>query len=300
MVAPGKKIDCDCDTADHTEPKQCEEFLQIADIIDHITIIAKVMVGSKTINVAVGEGEQMQVFEVHRDVLTLLSGEAGTRIQDAAEPDEEELELPEIKPALFADFISWMYSGDFLQAPKIDPNTSAEHIWTMGQFLQAPSFQNFCMKTSIISDYRDEKRNWMTAASLKSVYRVTKKDSKLRKLAADLVNCLQPHREGTKTQKDSLAELRKTCSDFDADAQPSRDKKWKGKNGVFPWDLQFREDYLEEETPLDEAWERQILKNTSSRTKIRDMAKTGEVHSSLEFIHLEFMKAKRKGKGRSK
>jgi hypothetical protein len=83
-------------------------------------------------------GPENETFAVHRDLVILHSRFAQNYIQNIENIDESKIGLPNIKPSLFADFVSWMYTGNFRPADSTslgvgDPCTE---LWAMGKFLQ--------------------------------------------------------------------------------------------------------------------------------------------------------------------
>jgi hypothetical protein len=86
-------------------------------------------------------GEEKETFAVHRDLLKLHSGLVREHFEwrAAGDSDDGKLALPNFKPGLFAEFVAWMYMGDFLQdmdqpLGEEDPCTQ---LWTMGAHLKA-------------------------------------------------------------------------------------------------------------------------------------------------------------------
>jgi hypothetical protein len=81
-------------------------------------------------------GEENETFSVHKDLLMLHSTSLREHLEEYTE--DGKLALPDLKPAMFADFVSWMYMGNYLQVGNdtlgvADPCTE---LWTMGAFLQ--------------------------------------------------------------------------------------------------------------------------------------------------------------------
>lgn len=58
-------------------------------------------------------GEVKESFAVHADLLRLHSGFFRERFEDFS--DEAEHKLSTIKPAFFADFVAWLYTGAYLR-----------------------------------------------------------------------------------------------------------------------------------------------------------------------------------------
>ncbi|KAN0117074.1 hypothetical protein V8E51_003051 [Hyaloscypha variabilis] len=73
--------------------------------------------------------EAKETFAVHKTLLMLHSGLVRQYLSDG-QGEDGKLTLIHIKPAMFADFVCWMYNGTYLQD---------------AQQVKAPGFQNFCM-----------------------------------------------------------------------------------------------------------------------------------------------------------
>lgn len=243
------------------------------------------MLGSKTIDIYVGAncGEEM-VYTVHQDVITLHSGYVRRLLLglNGDEDNQVDIELNDINPQNFATFVCWMYYGTSLDTSELAEAKQTQNVWAMGYVLQAPSFQNYWMTFSILKDYKNYDSHFMEPKSVESVYQVTAKDSLLRKLIADIVNCENPYRKEDK-EADALEdwdELCKSCPDFDADVKKPLDDKWKNAR---PWDEDHRKAYFEKEKPLQKAWQEQSLARRS-RKDIKETADMGEVQSILEDV----------------
>jgi len=87
-------------------------------------------------------GPENETFAVHKDLLKLHSGlirEYTSNGDGDNNHDDGKLRLPTIKPAMFADFVSWVYNGSYLQD---DPQANKEEedactqLWAMGSLLK--------------------------------------------------------------------------------------------------------------------------------------------------------------------
>jgi hypothetical protein len=80
-------------------------------------------------------GEEKETFPVHKDLLKLHSGLIFEHL--AQEPENGKVSLPTLKPSMFAEFVLWMYTDDFLQVDhpsgEEDPCTQ---LWAMGAILK--------------------------------------------------------------------------------------------------------------------------------------------------------------------
>lgn len=185
---------------------------------------------------------------------------------ESLDDDEEmgrKIRLPQFNAYIFADFYCFLYSGKLLEAKSLEHETSGEQLTALGKFLEAPAFQNLCMAGNI-TQYRDDKQydHWMTVRSVRSVYDCTEEGSLLRKLVADLLNCLNPIGKARGSKLNEWKALLADYPDVEDDMESAPRRAW-GKDRS--WDEQFWEDYMVKETPLDEAWYQQILEMEKRR-----------------------------------
>ena len=136
------------------------------------------------------------------------------------------------EPALFADFVSWIYFGEFLKVRNdaLAGGPAVDSLWELGRFLKAPAFQNFCMDDCRQYCKESEilpKQRWPFIGGIELMYSITPKDSLLRKLAVDSLsykNPMQEHKKGSKEWK-----------------------RWKtlltGQNSRVNWKNELREDF---------------------------------------------------------
>ncbi|KUJ16523.1 uncharacterized protein LY89DRAFT_734624 [Mollisia scopiformis] len=247
----------------------------------HRSISARVIIGSPQVEIWVGE--KQQAFIVHQHLLTLHSGYFNRRF--SIDEEDEKIQLPEVQPKRFTDFVSWMYYGTLLDTDVTESETAGEDNWALGSFLEAPSFQNHCMDDCFRHACRDERRHFVYVTSIESVYKATEKASVARKFTTDLMNCLNPLKklkEGSEKWNDWTAMLER-CPDLKADMENAVRQDW---NGTYPWDCQYRDSYMVEEFNLGERWEEQILARRSLEQITMDAA-TGEMKSVLQLSHLK-------------
>jgi hypothetical protein len=140
---------------------------------------------------------------------------------------DSKIALPSIKPSLFGDFVSWIYTDNYLpvESTSLGVAEPCTELWAMGNFLQvkpslgmtllfpileidsnyqAPSFQNFCF-----DDYRNWCKenidNWPCISDIKQIYNITSKGSLLRQFAAQSMTYKNPfsiHSENPKVISD--------------------------------------------------------------------------------------------------
>jgi hypothetical protein len=112
--------------------------------------------------------------------------------------------IKDVKPSTFAQFVSWMYTGKFLDDDNgvLSQSSKGEVLYGLARNLEAPTFSNFCMDDTR-RDYRKDKKHWVTPESLNSAYEHAgaAEGTLFRKLIADVVNCENPFR---KLKKESL------------------------------------------------------------------------------------------------
>jgi hypothetical protein len=113
------------------------------------------------------------------------------------------------KPSLFADFVSWIYFGEFLKVKNdaLEGDAAVDDLWALGRFFKAPAFQNFCMddcRTYCKASETDPTQPWPFIKGIKLMYSITPRGSELRKLAVDSLtykNPLQEHKKGSAVWK---------------------------------------------------------------------------------------------------
>ena len=160
-------------------------------------ICKRVVSVSEIVVIFVGEKAEKQPFFVHKDLIALHSHYFRYHFHSGqlSLPDSEEekkIILPQYKASVFADFNSWLYSGDFLHVGSAwNDVTLFQDRWRLGSYLKAPNFQNFCME-AILKEYKQEPTHWMFADHVEYVYKSTAKNSLHRKLTAHVMYCNNP------------------------------------------------------------------------------------------------------------
>ena len=205
--------------------------------------------------------------------------------------EDEKLSLPDVKPYSFAEFVSWMYAGDSLDvSDDLYDGIQAGHVWALGKLLEAPAFQNWCMDT--VWEYcKDPDNQWPVLEEVEVIYKISGKDSKIRKYAAHSTARKSPfekYQEGSVMYK-AWNTLLEKYPDIGLDIARVAGKEW---NGTYPWDDEHRQAYLEDEVALDQLWEQQILA-ARSMEEIRVAAKGNCVRSIIELAHIERKKGNR-------
>jgi hypothetical protein len=103
----------------------------------------RVILYSETVEIFVGK-EKKETVNVIKDLLTLHSM-FFTNLFSKKSPYVDKKIAVSVKPSLFADFVSWIYAGEFL---KVENNALAggpavDDLWALGRFFRAPAFQHF-------------------------------------------------------------------------------------------------------------------------------------------------------------
>ncbi|CZR61648.1 uncharacterized protein PAC_11545 [Phialocephala subalpina] len=277
-----------CKCLKHESNSECE----IAAKRDlHLSISARVIVGSAIIHVFVGKDNQ--VFACHEDLLALHSGYFKERFARVEADTDEKIALPEAAPQIFAEFYAWLYTGNWMATSILCTQTTGQEAYALATFLEAPALQNYYMDQNR-KDYKEDKFNWLYANSVESVYKVTKKGSLHRKFTSHVVGCKDPLRvfpEGSKEWKawkncKGPKGFFKRCPDLEEDLTALNGKDW---GDTFPWDECYRKDYMVEEIPLGLTWDHQLLAKQSLQDRKKDAknkAKPKDVRSKIELAHL--------------
>ena len=150
---------------------------------------------SKTVQVLVGK-EQKESFVVHRDLLALHSNYFSNLLSDDGLGEDHKITVF-AKPSLFADFVSWIYFGEFLKVKNdaLEGDAAVDDLWELGRFFKAPAFQNFCMddcRTYCKASDTDPTSPWPFVEGIQQMYSITPKGSFLRKLAVDSLTYRNP------------------------------------------------------------------------------------------------------------
>ncbi|KAE9367560.1 hypothetical protein N431DRAFT_513969 [Stipitochalara longipes BDJ] len=182
---------CECFEA-HETKDECENhsFLDEREglVAKHRAITGQIILYSETVEVFVGK-EQKQTFVVHKDLLALHSTYFSNLLSDNGLDENMKINVF-AKPSLFADFVSWIYFGEFLKVKNdaLEGAAAVDDLWELGRFFKAPAFQNFCMddcRTYCKASETDPNSPWPFVTGIKQMYSITPKGSRLRKLAVD-------------------------------------------------------------------------------------------------------------------
>ncbi|KAN0099900.1 hypothetical protein V8E51_013675 [Hyaloscypha variabilis] len=193
----------------------------------------QIIIISEMITVFVGETKE--TFAIHKTLLILHSSLVRQYLSDG-QGEDGKLTLPNIKPAMFADFVWWMYNGTFLQdaeEAKLEEEDACTQLWAMGALLIAPGFQNFYID-DYQTWYQKNPQSWPSATRIELIYNLATKGSLFRKFAA------HSHMVWN--------DLLERCPELVKD-MALMGKAW---NGTVAWDDVNRFHYMVEEVPVDE------------------------------------------------
>jgi BTB/POZ domain len=210
---------------------------------DTALIHSRVILYSETVEIFAGnQQQQKQTFVVHKDLLTLHSLYFTRLFSDKGLGGDKKIAIA-AKPSLFADFVAWIYFGEFLEVENdaLDGGTTVDDLWELGRFFGAPGFQNFCMDDCRTyckgSDTNPARFPWPFVKGIKQMYATTPRGSRLRALARDSLsykNPLQENKKGSAVWKEWRALLTGQSSkeswvnDLREDFALEVGKDWKG------------------------------------------------------------------------
>jgi hypothetical protein len=161
-----------------------------------VLIQSRVITCSEIAKILVGN-QDYQVFMVHKDLLALHSGYLSNLFNERETGANNEVEVRN-EPSLFANFVSCIYSGDLLNLRDGIFEAALYELWELGDFLEAPAFQNFCMNL-----YRERCRRQLEPGpgmtmeiapyipAIKQIY-LTPRGSLLRSLTIDTLSYKNP------------------------------------------------------------------------------------------------------------
>lgn len=257
----------------------------------------------------VNPGPESQTFIVHRDLLILHS--TYFRNIFAPEPEIKQEPIPNPKPLSqvaqrranllaqaileldfvefsrleFAKFISWLNIGTtFFPYESSNPRPDWVRLWSLGQKLISPGFQNAIMN-SFCTHLADPTNNPRPSPSLISlIYDLTSKGSKLRKLAAAWLAFKSPldRPDISKDEYNQWLKLYSKKNEISLDIVMEGQKWQKAR----PWDVSYRWEFFVEEETVTKAWGKMILQKRTE-DEIKKSADCGCSRSMLELSHLK-------------
>ncbi len=167
-----------------------------------ILIYCRIILYSETVTILAGK-EEKQSFVAHKDLLAVHSTYFSNLFSERELGDDEKISAF-ANASLFADFISWVYFGEFLKVENdaLEGEQAVDDLWELGRCFQAPAFQNFCMddcRTYCKASETDPKHTpWPFVEGIKKMYSITPRGSNLRKLAIDSLSYKNPLHENKK------------------------------------------------------------------------------------------------------
>jgi hypothetical protein len=146
--------------------------------------------------------EEKQSFIVHKDLLAAHSTYFSNLFSDKGLGVDEKISIS-ANPPLFADFVSWVYFGEFLKVENdaLEGEQAVDDLWELARVFKALTSQNFCMddcRTSCKASETDPNAPWPFVEGIKKMYSITPRGSQLRKLAVDSLSYKNPLHENKK------------------------------------------------------------------------------------------------------
>jgi hypothetical protein len=243
-------------------------------------------------------GPKQNAFHANKTLLALHSGYLKGKLAEIEHQGAQKISLPEVNACQFAEFICWIRSYRWVPVPiHGDLDCLGERFWQLGSLPKAPGFQNAAMD-DIRRWCKDSKtKSWPDRKDVDLIYRLTTPGAKLRRFAADSVACRNPfekYREGEDAYK-AWEQLFKDWPALTTEVANAAEEDW---NGTYPWEDENRERYMQEEVPLDQLWEGNILARRSIK-EIKEAAKNGCLRSMIELDHLKRDEGKERRKLRN-
>lgn len=197
-----------------------------------------------------------------------------------AEEDQKPPSFPDLSPAHFLHFASWLITGEWL---RLGGGTGYSPLpiplWQLGDRLRAPAFMNDIMDT-----FRPICR-FSGFSTYSNVYNTPTTSTNLRKLMAHTAASIGPLQRWAKgsAQHTKWQDLFRGCPELALDMLEMLGKEWKD---TWPGDDEYRSEYMEADVLLEEKWEKKILK-VRTIEEIRTQVQEGCVWSVIELDHLE-------------
>ncbi|KAK5139214.1 hypothetical protein LTR04_003782 [Oleoguttula sp. CCFEE 6159] len=139
---------------------------------------------------------ESQSFVLHKDLVRLKCPVFSASLQaKPGEPPMTDIHLPAEKPATFARFMQWLYTGDFEYQyfdgrPKDDASSDSDGVFLplIELYLLARRFRILALMNlaiATIGKVARETKEWLDLKTTNFIYSHTRADSQLRKLAVD-------------------------------------------------------------------------------------------------------------------
>ena len=191
--------------------------------------------------------------------------------------------LPNIAPTQFGFFISWLYQGVATQDIKgtgTQQHETWEILYEIGNRLQCPGFQNYCMDELRTSEAVMCGR-WPKPQEASTIYNITPHDSLLRVFAVDCLTVnhpFAPEREGSNLSCE-WARLLDEITDLGRQFMKASGLSWKL---VKPWDGESRKRYVIATPDLGQQWTKMFMGYGRDARVILEDAKDGCLISKLQ------------------
>lgn len=256
-----------------------------------LVFLTEIRVVSFSSAISIFVGENKQPFSVSKELAMIHSPKIRS-ILGTQGPEDNKVFITDFDPAQFADFMSWMYTGEVVKTPHPLLKRSLIRTWLLAKFLEIPSMQNDCMdalRRSASFSHRQGK--WPQTTFIGNIYKICPKGSIPRKFAAHSMVSKNPfltHKEGSEAYE-AWKKFVENCPDLASDIAIAAGKKWENK--TFAWDEEYREAYMVKSVDLGKEWESHILR-TRSKVDIEKEAKNGCFRSIIELEHLEHLKSR--------
>jgi BTB/POZ domain len=240
--------------------------------------------------IPISVGTNQEIFRVDKSLLILHSGFFRNKFSDLDEQEDERkgFSLPNVDPACFVDFVCWMRRGEILttvsqEVMYPDSSVSLEKQWLLGQFLEAPGFQNWVTWIGLTGYWEKQEHSQTPIEEVRFLYELPDKVSKLRRFYADFVACQNPFQKYREKdpEYEVWRDLFKEFPELALDVLEAGAKK----NDKFPWDHTRIGDYMEDEPDLNQVWEEMILK-ARPLAQIEENARNGCIRSKIELDHI--------------
>lgn len=220
------------------------------------------------------------IFTTQKDVLILHSD--FFRDQFTILGEDAKIALPEAEPLAFLDYLSWIYTGEFVHLHKLNQHMTIQECYELGTLLRAPAYQN-----AVMDICRDMQSSLQLSqdSTVETTFLTCRKGSKLRKFVAHCIardSPFEKYKEDSNEYKKWTALLQK-WPDLSLEIATIAGKKW---NSTYPWYDGHRAAYVEHEEDLGEQRDKQILLSRDI-DEIRRAAEDGCMQSMVELDHLK-------------
>ena len=229
---------------------------------------------------SIGDKGSTRVYQIHRDLVTMYSPVI-KRLLDQNE--DQKTSLPDIKARLFEDFISWLYTGSWVNNLTANEGQTEgrrqtkdailiAELWYLGEALECVSFQNHCIDLMREKFHGREKKHIcpLSISSTADLLAFSPPNSLLAKFIAHAIAWFEPFSEDVESEdyEQSWNELLDRFATFARELLWAGGIKW---DGCRPWMCARGTDILLQQqkgTPSYRAGERRFWRlNQRMRSK---------------------------------